>query len=383
MRAYAGAEERFFMLKKIHTLPKKQQRLYSLLISLSGMGTAIGISAACYDWASENAANTALLFILFLILISYNTAGYLYGIICSLLTVLWFNYRFTYPFFTLDFTLSGYPLTFLSMAAITVLISALTSRLTVQYNLMTEREHLLAEAEMEKMRANLLRAISHDLRTPLTGIIGNSLTYLENQEHLTEDEKTDVIRNIYEDSSWLINMVENLLTVTRIDSKNLTITTSEESLEEVVGEALQKMEKRHPGCVIHAKIPDDFIMLPMDAVLIEQVTINLLENALLHSGSAEPIDLVVENRPDEVAFTVRDYGQGIPKSMLNNLFCGAAYSTAEADVQKGMGIGLVICKTIISAHHGSITGCNHAHGAEFTFTLPKKKEERLSGEDRT
>lgn len=370
------------MLRKIHTLPKTRQRLYSLLISLLGMGTAIGFSSAYYYWTNENTANTALVLVLFLILISCNTAGYLYGISCSLLAVLWFNYRFTYPFFMLDFTLSGYPLTFLGMAAVTILISALTSYLTIQYNLLAEREHLLAEAEMEKMRANLLRAISHDLRTPLTGIIGNSLTYLENQEHLTEDEKTDVIRNIYEDSSWLINMVENLLTVTRIDSKNLTITTSEESLEEVVGEALQKMEKRHPGCVIHAKIPDDFIMLPMDAVLVEQVTINLLENALLHSGSTDPIDLVVESRPEEVAFTVRDYGQGIPKSMLNNLFGGTAYSTTEADVQKGMGIGLVICKTIISAHHGTITGRNHAHGAEFTFTLPKEKEERLSGEGR-
>lgn len=370
------------MFKKIPDLPKIQQHLLSLLISVLCMAAAIGISSAYYYLADKNSVNTVLIFVLFLILISRNTVGYFYGIFCSLLTVLWINYMFTYPFAKLNFTLSSYPITFIGMTAITVLISALTSRLTVQSNLAAEREHQLAEAEMEKMRANLLRAISHDLRTPLTGIIGNSLTYLENQEQLTEDEKADVVRNIYEDSSWLINMVENLLTVTRIGQNNLTIKTSEESLEEVVGESLQKMEKRHPECVIHAKIPDEFIMLPMDAVLIEQVTINLLENALLHSDSTKPIDFIVENRPQEVAFTVRDYGKGIPKHMLNNLFSGTSRSTSEADVHKGMGIGLVICKTIIDAHCGTISGRNHEHGAEFTFTLPKRKEERLSGEDR-
>lgn len=370
------------MLKKLPNLTKVQRHIFSILISVLGMAAAVGLSAVYCLVATENSANIALIFILFLILISCNTEGYLYGILCSLFTVLWFNYMFTYPFFKFNFTLNGYPFTFLGMTAITVLISTLTSRLAMQSNIAAEQERRLAEAEMERMRANLLRAISHDLRTPLTGIIGNSLTYLENQQHLTEDEKTDVVENIYEDSSWLINMVENLLTVTRIADNNLTITTSEESLEEVVSEALQKTEKRYPGCVIHAKIPDDFIMLPMDAVLIEQVTINLLENALLHSGSTEPIDFIVENRPEEVAFTVRDYGKGIPKSMLDSLFDGTACNTSQADVQKGMGIGLVICKTIIVAHKGTISGRNHEHGAEFTFTLPKKKEERLSEENR-
>ena len=161
------------MFKKIPDLPKIQQHLLSLLISVLCMAAAIGISSAYYYLADKNSVNTVLIFVLFLILISRNTVGYFYGIFCSLLTVLWINYMFTYPFAKLNFTLSSYPITFIGMTAITVLISALTSRLTVQSNLAAEREHQLAEAEMEKMRANLLRAISHDLRTPLTGIIGN------------------------------------------------------------------------------------------------------------------------------------------------------------------------------------------------------------------
>ena len=224
------------------------------------------------------------------------------------------------------------------------------------------------------MRANLLRAVSHDLRTPLTGIIGNSQAYLDNRELLTEDEKTDIITNIYEDSSWLVNMVENLLTITRIHS-SLSIKTSEEPLEEVVGEALIRMQKRYPDCVIHAKIPEDFILLPMDAVLIEQVIINLLENALKHSGSDSPIDFIVENDSRNVTFIVRDYGNGISKAALSQLFSGTPISSPEADGQKGAGIGLVICKTIIDAHHGTILGRNHENGAEFLFTLPKKTEE--------
>lgn len=244
-------------------------------------------------------------------------------------------------------------------------------RLSKHAELMKEKERLLAEAEKETMRANLLRAVSHDLRTPLTGIIGNSLAYLENQHYLTDDEKEDLVHNIYDDSTWLINMVENLLSITHIQDSGLSLNTSEEPVEEVVAEALQKMQKRHPDCVILVKIPEDFILLKMDAMLIEQVTINLLENALFHSESTDKIDFIVENHSDYVSFTVRDYGIGIPDSMLNHLFEGKNYTADSSDIQKGMGIGLVICKTIITAHHGTITGRNHENGAEFTFTLPK------------
>ena len=247
----------------------------------------------------------------------------------------------------------------------------LIQRLHRQTELIAERERQLAEAEKEVMRANLLRAVSHDLRTPLTGIIGNSLAYLENQSYLTDDEKEDLVRNIYDDSTWLINMVENLLSVTRIQGTDLSLSLDEQPVEEVVAEAIQKIQKRHPKSAIQVKIPEEFILLKMDAILIEQVIINLLENALFHSGTSEPVDFIVENHPDHVSFTVRDYGVGIPDAMLNHLFEGKEYTVDSSDVQKGIGIGLVICKTIISAHHGTISGHNHEKGAEFTFTLPK------------
>lgn len=359
------------LTKKRNLLPSYQKHLFNLILSILCLTAAIGLSGILHNVTGKNPVNTTLLFILFLIVVSCCTTGYFYGILYCLLTVLYFLKQNIIPF--------DYPVTFVSMLAITVSISTLASHLVMQANTIAEREKQLSEAEMEKMRANLLRAVSHDLRTPLTGIIGNSVVFLENQEHLSEKEKTAIVTNIYEDSNWLINMVENLLSITRIRDQNLCISTSEESIEEVVAEALQKMEKRHPECIIHAKIPDQFIMLPMDAILIEQVTINLLENALYHSRSSVPIDFIVEDGGEEVTFTVRDYGVGIPVEKLNNLFDGMDYTNPRSvDTHKGTGIGLAICKTIITAHHGTLTGRNHKCGAEFTFTLPKTKEETFS-----
>ena len=225
---------------------------------------------------------------------------------------------------------------------------------------------------MEKMRANLLRAISHDLRTPLTGIIGNSSLFLESQADLSSTEQRKIMTNIYEDSNWLLNMVENLLSVTRIQGDSLSINTTKEPVEEVVGEALEKLKKRYPDAAIRVKIPEEFLMIPMDAVLIEQVTINLLENAIVHSESILPIDFIVEDHPEHVSFIVRDYGKGLSEEKLQNLFETGTYNNSPSpDSRKGMGIGLSICKTIITAHHGTLSGRNHADGAEFCFTLPK------------
>lgn len=353
-------------------MTRKQQHIFSIAFSILCMGIATCISFFYYYTVPENSANIALVYILSLVIVSRYTLGYRYGIISCLFAVICINYFFTYPFFAFNFTLTGYPITFIGMSAITLTTSTLTSHLAAQAEVIAEREKLLAEAEKEKMRANLLRAISHDLRTPLTGIIGNSSAFLENQKRLTENEKTDIVSNIYNDSNWLLNMVENLLTVTRIKGDNLSITTSEEPIEEVVSEALQKLHKRYPDTVIQVEVPEEFILIPMDAILIEQVTINLLENAVVHSQSTEPILLLVEDYPTNVSFTIRDYGIGLPEEMLNNVFDNTTYMpSGTSDAHRGMGIGLSICKTIITAHQGTLVGHNHKNGAEFIFTLPK------------
>ena len=178
---------------------------------------------------------------------------------------------------------------------------------------------------------------------------------------------------------WLLNMVENLLTVTRIkDQETDRVKKSPEIVEEVVSEAILRLRKRLPDIKIRVNMPETFLMLSMDPTLIEQVLINLLENACIHSGSSAPIDLTIRDLTDSVSFQVKDYGRGIDEEQLPYIFEGQQRTSATADGHKGIGIGLSICKTIIRAHGGTITAANHEHGAEFTFTLPKEKEDQIN-----
>lgn len=336
------------------------------------MTTATAASWFFFTIMDNPTSNIALVYSLAVFLIARFCTGYVYGLVASLVGVVCVNYLFTYPFFQLDFTMTGYPITFIAMFTISSITSALTTNMKVQAKILSEREKMLMEAEKEKMRANLLRAISHDLRTPLTSIIGSSTVYLENQ-NLGNAEKKELVSHILEDSNWLLNMVENLLSVTRINNETAKVAKSSEPVEEVLSEAVLRLKKRLPDAKVNVRVPDDFLMIPMDAVLIEQVLINLMENAIVHSKSAEPVECYVDSSDSQVTFHVRDYGIGIPPERLTTIFDGSSSTTSTStDGRKGMGIGLSICKTIISAHGGTICAVNHEHGAEFYFSLPKE-----------
>ena len=166
-------------------------------------------------------------------------------------------------------------------------------------------------------------------------------------------------------------MVENLLSVTRIQDNQQTVHKEPELVEEVVAETTQRLKKRLPDARIIVHAPEDMILLPMDALLIEQVLINLLENAILHSGSTVPPELFITQENQSVTFSVIDYGHGLDESQLEDLFQGTYNSSDSSDTHKGMGIGLSICKTIIEAHQGTIEAHNHTNGAVFSFTLPE------------
>lgn len=342
-------------------------------ITLFFFGIATLIAFWFFHNVPENPANIALVYITALVLVARFTTGYFYGIIGSLIGVVCVNFLFTYPYFALNFSLTNYPVTFLFMLIISITISAMTTQIKTQGKVLLEREKLLMEAEKEKMRANLLRSISHDLRTPLTGIIGNTSAYIDSKDKLSDKEKLDIVTHINEDSNWLLNMVENLLSVTRIDERSMKITKSEESVEEVVAEAFSRLQKRLPHAQISVKVPENFLMIPMDAMLIEQVIINLLENAVVHANSKKPIEFTVTENANQVTFQVKDYGIGIAPERLSTIFDGTPYTSEQvSDMHKGIGIGLSICKTIIVAHSGTIHATNHENGCIFTFTLPKE-----------
>ena len=361
--------------KKCKSIITYHPYIHNWYITIVIQTIAVLLSAVFYFYIHEYSANVALIQILALILIAKNTDGYFYGILSSVIGVICINYFFVYPYFAINFTLTGYPITFICMLTISLITSTTTTHLKRQAILLAEREKQLMEAEKEKMRANLLRAVSHDLRTPLTGIIGNSSAYIDNNNILDDAEKLKLVQRINDDSNWLLNMVENLLSVTRIRTNTMKVTTSLEAVEEVVGEAMSRFKKRQPDVTVQVSIPEEYVFIPMDAMLIEQVIINLLENAAVHANSNSPIIFTATSLPDTVQFSIRDYGVGISEARIDTIFDGTDYEASEAsDAHKGMGIGLSICKTIITAHHGDITARNHGDGAEFIFKLPKEEK---------
>ena len=183
-------------------------------------------------------------------------------------------------------------------------------------------------------------------------------------------EKLELITTIHDDSIWLLNMVENLLSVTRIQEDSHKVSKEPEIVEEVVSEAIDRLRKRMPDASITVSAPNEMLMIPMDFLLIEQVLINLLENALVHSESAQPVELHITNDQAYVTFHVIDHGKGIDTSTLPDIFSGQYDSSLASDTKRGMGIGLSICRTIVQAHGGTITAHNHENGAEFAFSLP-------------
>ncbi len=241
-----------------------------------------------------------------------------------------------------------------------------------------EQRRIVIESEKEKMRSNLLRAISHDLRTPLTGILGASSVILENGDSLDRQTHHNLISDIKEDSQWLIRMVENLLAVTRINEGNMNVTKELEAIEEIVAEAIGKIRNRFKDRKINVKVPSDLLLVPMDGTLIEQVIINLVENAVTHSGENTIIDVEVKKANKAAIFEVRDNGTGISDQDLPYLFESyVPNGKRSADSSRGMGIGLSICMTIVKAHHGKMEAFNNKKdgGAVFRFTLPLDGDE--------
>ncbi|WP_186424024.1 sensor histidine kinase [Lacrimispora celerecrescens] len=244
-------------------------------------------------------------------------------------------------------------------------------------HLSDEQRNIMVDSEKEKMRSTLLRAISHDLRTPLAGILGASSVIRENRKMLDESTQDSLIANIQEESQWLIRMVENLLSVTRINEDASNLKKSPEAAEEVVGEAVSRIKRRFPQSKILVYVPEEFLEVPMDGTLIVQVLINLLENAIKYSPADSPIEVRLEREGTWARFEVLDRGRGILSEDLPHLFTGYKPNECRsADSSRGMGIGLSICKTIVNAHQGSLRAENRKDGGTvFCFTLPLKGSE--------
>ena len=241
-------------------------------------------------------------------------------------------------------------------------------------NLFNAKEKELAAvlAENEQLRANLLRAISHDLRTPLTAISGNASNLISNASSFDEQTKLSIYNDIYNDSMWLINLVENLLSITRLEEGRMNLNFTAELIDEVVAEAVKHVHMRQGGQKITVVHKDEFLLAKMDTRLIIQVIINILDNAIKYTPKDSMITITTEKQKDKAIISIADNGAGIPDELKERVF-DMFYTGANklADSRRSIGLGLALCKSIISVHGGEIfVKDNVPSGAIFTFTLP-------------
>ena len=334
--------------------------------------------------------NSALVFVLAVALISLLTSGYFYGIAASIIGAFSINVYFMEPYSVFSLSRTGYPVAMLSMVTISCVVCALTARVKRQAleavrrekkakalyeqneRLNAEKAAIQLQSERISIRENILRAVSHDLRTPLTSISGAASVLLASPD--ISDKNAAMLADIKQDADGLIVMVENLLSVTRVQDGTIPLKKREEMLEEVAGDALLTTRRRFPDCQVELDLSEDILYLPMDPLLVKQVIVNLLENAIRHSGDLEHIVLCLYRRDDWAVAEVRDQGRGLSPEVLQAIRAGQPMPLS-GDATRGMGIGLSVCQSIIKAHGGFLTAENHPQGgAVFRFGLPTEGE---------
>ena len=359
---------------------KKKKILHDGLLTLivQVVITAIGIFLKFYFNATDNLI--LQIYILGILIISLETDGYLWGVSSSIFDVIWVNYVFTPPFLGFAFNADTLPSLFVAF-----IIALATTTLTTKVH---EDEQIKLESEKEKMRANLLRAVSHDIRTPLTSIYGSSSAIIDNYDNLTKEQKIQLLNDVRNDAEWLVRMVENLLSVTRVSDDIADITMSSVPVDELVGSVTSKFTKRRgtflagdelrKPIVFKVNLPDHFVSVSGDAMLLGQVLNNLLDNAIFHADGMTKMGLNVTDDKDFVYFEVYDDGCGIAPEKLKTIFSGTQ-SAEKKKNDKGrsnMGIGLSVCYSIVKAHGGEIVAKNRPEGgASFSFSLKKEEDE--------
>ena len=235
-----------------------------------------------------------------------------------------------------------------------------------------EKEKAAILAKNEQLRSNLLRAISHDLRTPLTSISGNASNLLSNADYFDKETKKQLYLDIYDDSMWLINLIENMLSVTRLEEGRMNLNISVELVDDVIQEALRHVDRKKDEHTITVEHEDELLLARMDSRLIVQMVINLVDNAIKYTQKGSHIDIRTGREGKNAVISVADDGPGISDEMKEHIFETFYTGTNKiADSRRSLGLGLALCKSIVNVHGGEIKVSDaHPHGAVFQFTLP-------------
>lgn len=351
--------------RRTHSIIRDGGRAAGILIA----ATLVGL---LFSGLKIPEANIIAVYILGVLIISIITSSWMYSFLASVISVLAFNFLFTIPRFTLRAYDPSYPVTFGIMFLVALITGSLASRMKEYAR---ESAQAAMQIEKEQLRADLLRSISHDLRTPLTSISGNASNLLSNENEFSQETRMQIYGDIYDDSMWLIKLVENLLSVTRIEDGRMDLRMSAELMDEVIAEAMRHTDRNRDGRKIEVSSDEEFILGKMDARLIVQVVINLLDNAVKYTPEGAQIRIHTGKKDGMVVVSVSDTGPGIPDEQKSKVFDMFYTGTNRAaDGRRSLGLGLGLCRSIIRAHGGEIwVSDNKPQGAVFTFTLPAEE----------
>jgi K+-sensing histidine kinase KdpD len=347
-----------------------------------GLAASLALVAAettvCRWLLADRVTDVAMVFLLGVFVIAIRF-GYVPSLVTTLLGVASFDFFFTPPLFSLSVDDKRYLITFLIMGFVAFVTSNLTERVrrhSAQVEAMAlERARLAEEAQRvheqiqnERLRNALLSSVSHDLRTPLSVVQGAATALLENQGTLSDARRTEYLRTISDEAGHLNRLVRNLLDMTALQSGSLRVRKSWHPLEEIIGIVFNRLEEALGDRPVKVEIADEVTMVSADATLLQQVLINLVDNASRYTPIGSPIQVFARNVSSGVEIEVADSGPGVPAGQEE-----AVFEKFHRGVQKagGMGLGLTICRGIITAHGGKIWCENRAEGgASFRFVLP-------------
>ena len=348
--------------RRTHSIIRDGGRAAGILIA----ATLVGL---LFSGLKIPEANIIAVYILGVLIISIITSSWMYSFLASVISVLAFNFLFTIPRFTLRAYDPSYPVTFGIMFLVALITGSLASRMKEYAR---ESAQAAMQIEKEQLRADLLRSISHDLRTPLTSISGNASNLLSNENEFSQETRMQIYGDIYDDSMWLIKLVENLLSVTRIEDGRMDLRMSAELMDEVIAEAMRHTDRNRDGRKIEVSSDEEFILGKMDARLIVQVVINLVDNAVKYTPEGGDIHVKVQDWEMYLEIAVTDTGRGIPESVQATIFKRFYREEAVHDVD-GIGIGLYLAREIITMQGGYITVESEVgKGSTFSIFLPQR-----------